>query len=1186
MSRSLFVIIAALFGLSLVGLSLASAEMPEVAMPEVAMPGEHRVMLEMHCYACHSGDKQEGQVRLDDLAFAITDIETAERWQKVLNVMNSGEMPPEDEKQPPNEMKTDFLDQLSNVMVAARRSLNDQQGVITMRRLNRREYKNTLKELLGVEMNVAELPSDTGTGGFDTGGSNLFMSANQFEQYQSLGLQALDEAFTRYLATAEQRKLHIETEESNDRISKNYQDQLDALQRATQWAEAVEQAAAKPENAVVVAQLRKAANNNHSLFLREWAKIAGAPAPENFGFKTVENNADKATRALGYAEKMGTGYMRPYHEHYLKQPHLESGAYLTISAGDMGNDNFSQLIPYNWPVGDYVVRVRLGHTPHSTPERRYIEFGTNPRNGKPLSTHAVAGTITEPEVIEIPFTLTKEHTERNDRTIFLREKGAHDHYLRTREIFNAGKAKNGIGPELAIWVDWFEIERTTGNQKPRTPELVKFGIGDNRQVGSVTAKGVNSVRFECETANEKVSNYVQAQQDARARATAWVKAVDEATANPENAAVVAEIREHSKSDAIFRRSWAMIPGAPSPESFGFQTAENNADKANRALGENWQKYHEYYLSRPALDQGAYLGTPTLHPAELALGFLQMPIPGDWTSGNFVFRVRIAAASDARPEQKFLEMGMHPRNGMVRATFEISGTMDQPQIVEMPFTLTKAITDAGDRTLFIREKGAWDNNEEGGRKRGEAIKRNGLGPEAVLWIDYMEIERVSDPAENAPGLAVLGIPLDDTETITEIKPAIQRFCAAAFRGPEPPASFVDKLAAIYDSQRQARVKHSVALKETLSIVLASPMFLYLAEPAPDGKRRELTGVELANRLAYFIWGAPPDELLLLLGKSNDLLKADVLAAQTTRLLNDPRSLDLVHGFVHQWLGMDRIDFFQVNRSLYPRFDDSTKLNARQEVFATFEYLLKHNAPLSDLLKADYVIINHLLADFYGIEGVQGDAFQKVSLPEKSPRGGLLGMAAIHFMGGNGEHTSPVERGAWVLRKLLNDPTPPAPANVPQIARLAGQVLTTRERLQMHQEEAQCASCHRKIDPVGFGLENFDAVGQWRTHDTYQVMDEQGKPVKGASKTWQIEAGAALHKGPAFQDFFELRNIIAARADDFATGFSAALIEYALGRPAGFRDEPLIEAMRTVAKEEHFGLRTFIHTLVQSEEFRTK
>ena len=917
-----------LSGLWLLGMTPSPSPAQTPAQTPPAVPNRHGTLLKEYCVGCHGPEKQKGKVRLDDLAFSLSNIETAERWQKVLNVMNAGEMPPEDEKQLPRGEKADFLDDLSNVMVAARRTLNDQQGVITMRRLNRREYKNTLRELLGVEINVAELPSDTGTGGFDTGGANLFMSANQFEQYQSLGFHALDEAFTCFLAANE--------------------------------------------------------------------------------------------------------------------------------------------------------------------------------------------------------------------------------------------------------------ERNAAHKVPKVTELVKFSVGDNRQVGSTTAKGVSKARFECETANEKVSKYVHEQTDARARANAWVKAVDEAAAKPENASIVAHLKSESKNDSIFRRSWSKIEGAPSPESFGFKTEENNADKANAALGSNWQTYHEYYLSRPHLDKGGYLGTPTMHPSVMALGFLQLPVPGEWTSGNFVFRVRLAATDDARPEQRFLEIGMHPRNGMVRATFEITGTIESPQIVEMPFTLTKSMTDAGDRTLFIREKGAWDNNEEGGRKRQEAVKRNGTGPEAVLWIDYMEVERLSDPAHTAPGLAALGVPLDDSSAVTEIKPALQRFCDLSFRGASPPTSFVDKLTEIYNTQRKAGVKHSVALKETLSVVLASPMFLYLAEPAPDGKRRTLSGVELANRLSYFIWGAPPDEELL----QADLEKADVLSAQTTRLLDDKRSGDLVHGFVNQWLGLDRINFFQVNRAMYPRFDDSTKLNAQNEVFATFDYLLKNNAPLSDLLQADYAILNHLLADFYDIEGVSGDGFQKVSLPANSPRGGLLGMAAIHFMGGNGERTSPVERGAWVLRKLLNAPPPPAPANVPQITRLAGKVLTTRERLQMHQEDPQCASCHRKIDPVGFGLENFDAVGQWRTQDTYQVMDEKGKPVKGASKTWQIETNAAFHNGPVFKDFFELRSIIASRSDDFAAGFSAALIEYALGRPIGFRDEPLLADMLAAAKKQELGVKAFIYALVTSKEFHTK
>ncbi|MEY5026197.1 MAG: hypothetical protein RLZZ244_1725 [Verrucomicrobiota bacterium] len=894
------------------------------------LDAKHRGLFENYCVSCHGPEKQKGKFRLDDLPLSITNLETAERWQKVLNQLNSGEMPPEGEKQLPNAAKTDFLDDLSNAMVAARRTLADQNGLITMRRLNRREYQNTLRDLLGVETPVAELPPDTGTGGFDTFGANLFLSSNQIEQYQSLGLRALDDAF-----------------------------------------------------------LRSAS-----------------------------------------------------------------------------------------PVG-----------------------------------------------------LQKQ----------------------------AGEAKDA-----------------------------EFVLNRNRQVDRIHAPGLTKVHYECEQGNAKVSDFVKWTIERRNQAEAWVKAFKEAAAKPENAALADKLRKEAKSEQALYEHWGKL-GAPSPKDFGFGLdGASGSDQALQARADYGQKYHEYYLGLSDLDRGAYLGCLIQHPAELALGFLQLPVPREWTSGHFIFRVRIGAAPNARPEQRFLEIGTHPRIGRVTSTFEVRGTIQDPQILEMPFSLTKDMTDNGDRMLFIREKGSWDNNEQGFRRRGEAAKRNGIGPEAVLWVDWMEIERVPDPAAASPGMKALGIPFEDSAKVSleDVRAALERFCAAAFRGMEPPASFLEKLTSLYDTQRQSGVRHGAALKETLSTVLASPMFLYLAEPVHDEKRHTLTGVELANRLSYFLWSAPPDETLLALGKSGELLQPEVLAKQTARLLESGRAEAFVHDFVHQWLGLDRLDFFQVNHLLYPRFDDATKLNARREIFETFAHLLKHNAPLSDLLKSDYVVVNHLLADFYGLEGVKGDAFQKVSLPAGSPRGGLLGMAAVHFMGGNGERTNPVERGAWVLRKLLNDPPPPAPANVPQLARLAGKVLSTRERMQAHQEDAQCASCHRKIDPLGFGLENFDAAGQWRTEDSYQLKDAKGKPVPDTLKTWPIEARATLHKGPSFADFFELRDLIASKSDAFAKGFSTALLEYALGRSVGFRDEPLLSSMCTKAKEERLGLRAFIHTLVASPEFRTK
>ena len=342
-----------------------------------------------------------------------------------------------------------------------------------------------------------------------------------------------------------------------------------------------------------------------------------------------------------------------------------------------------------------------------------------------------------------------------------------------------------------------------------------------------------------------------------------------------------------------------------------------------------------------------------------------------------------------------------------------------------------------------------------------------------------------------------------------------------------------------------------------------------------------------RLSYFLWSGPPDAELLQLAEQNKLHLPEVLRQQVDRLIADPRSDDFVAGFVHQWLDMERLDFFQFDVNLHRDFDESTRAATREEVYQSFAHLLRDSKDgrLGKLLKSDYVFVNGLLATYYGIDGVTGDEFRKIKLPADSPRGGLLGMAAIHAMGSDGVVSSPVERGAWVLRHLLNDPPPPAPPNVPQISRLEGQILTTRERLLAHQEEAQCASCHRKIDPIGFGLENFNAAGKWRTEDSYQARDGRGRGV-GKRKTWTIDASGAFHKGPGFNDYHELRDLIAKREEDFARGFTEHLIEYALGRPFGFTDEELANELVRAAQSKEFPVSEFIHDLVQSTSFQSK
>jgi hypothetical protein len=362
-------------------------------------------------------------------------------------------------------------------------------------------------------------------------------------------------------------------------------------------------------------------------------------------------------------------------------------------------------------------------------------------------------------------------------------------------------------------------------------------------------------------------------------------------------------------------------------------------------------------------------------------------------------------------------------------------------------------------------------------------------------------------------------------------------------------------------------------------LASPNFLYLSEPAVDASRRWLTLREFAVRLSYLLWGAPPDETLLSLARSKELAKPEVITAQVDRMLQDERSLEFSREFTRQWLGMDRLDFFQFNSKLFPTFDDSAKNAAKDEVYRTIELLIRENLPISHLLKSPFVVVNGLMANHYGISNITGDEFRKVPIPADSPRGGLLGMAAILAMGTNGEHTSPVERGVWVLKKVLNEPPPPAPANVAQLSRLESKLLTNRERLLAHQEQPQCAQCHRKIDPVGFGFENFDAVGLWRTKDQYEK--------KGVGKKeWDIDPAGAFYKGPAFRNYFELRDRIAGSPERIARSFTEALLQYGLGRPVGFSDDELVTSILQQAGQKQYAMREFILAVVRSQTFQSK
>ncbi len=865
-------------------------ETTSVAVPKVEFPEKHRAIFKAHCLDCHDSETREGKVDLETLPFRITTIEQAELWQKVLGAMNSGEMPPKDSEQPGNKEKADFLDDLSRTMVTARKVLSDSGGKITMRRLNKRDYQNSIESLLGVRLDQALLPDDGSSGDFDTVGASLFLSSDKFEQYLKLGRHAIDEFYERRAArTAKPFVYRVEPEKTlnvalRERVERNeeYNKRFEALDAE------LEKALALPENKGFKAQLdlRGGRERLYRQLDLHLDKLKGVPDPTDFGFKSYFNAAKFFPKAA------------PYDKHYASLPYNETGTWLQLT---MGSAKIVIAPPNDMPVGTYTVRIRAGVTEESPAFRHFLELGypsekelgRGQLNGFPLKALYVTGSPANPELIETQVAVGKD----TERQFAIRERQPAWGPLR-KYYFYPAMNRNGYGHEPSIWVDWVEIE----GPLPQTD--------------------------------------------------------------------------------------------PSP-------------------------LDEIYEANPA--------------------------------------------------------GSNPSN------------------------------------------------------------------------------------------------------LESVKTILYQFAVKVFREREPSPEFIDSLVDVFKNRLVVDKEFDLAIRTPLSMILASPRFLFMREPGQDAAPRALTDLELAVRLSYFLWSSPPDAQLLALAEKKQLRDPDNLRRQVDRLIQAPKAHHFVSGLAHQWLDMKRLDFFQFDAREHREFDESTRAAAREEVYQSILHLLrsKDQGQLQNLLKSDYVVVNGLMAAHYGLEGVVGDHYRKVSLPEDSPRGGFLGMAAINAMGSNGTESSPVERGAWVLRHLLHSPPPPAPANVPQLSRLDGKPLTKREKLAAHMEEAQCASCHRKIDPIGFGLENFTAAGKWREKDS------SGK------RTHKINPSGAFHDGPAFADFFELRELIATKhQEDFARGFTEALIEYGLGRPFGFTDEDLALGIMSSAKNKNYALREFVHALVQAKQFQSK
>jgi mono/diheme cytochrome c family protein len=361
------------------------------------------------------------------------------------------------------------------------------------------------------------------------------------------------------------------------------------------------------------------------------------------------------------------------------------------------------------------------------------------------------------------------------------------------------------------------------------------------------------------------------------------------------------------------------------------------------------------------------------------------------------------------------------------------------------------------------------------------------------------------------------------------------------------------------------------------ILVSPKFLFRFESQPATAAENtpylISDLELASRLSFFLWSSIPDDELLNVAERKNLRKAGVLQQQVRRMLSDSRSQALVENFAGQWLFIRNAAVHQPSPEVLFHFDDNLRTAFERETQLFFESIIRENRSVIDLLDADYTFLNGRLARHYGIPGVHGERFRRVSLAPDSPRRGLLGKGSILMTTSYPNRTSPVIRGKWILENLLGAPPPPPPPNVPELKddRDPRKVLPMREQMAAHRKNPVCAGCHAQMDQLGFSLENFDGIGEWR--DVY---------ASGA----RVDASAELPDGTKFSGPGELRQVLRRRSDEFLTTISERLLTYALGRGLDASDAPVIRKIKRDTARDHHRFESMIQAVARSAPFQMR
>lgn len=401
--------------------------------------------------------------------------------------------------------------------------------------------------------------------------------------------------------------------------------------------------------------------------------------------------------------------------------------------------------------------------------------------------------------------------------------------------------------------------------------------------------------------------------------------------------------------------------------------------------------------------------------------------------------------------------------------------------------------------------------------------------------------------------------------------ISQFLPRAYRRPAAPDE-VARYVALFDQAIAQKKTPTQAFRLLFKAVLLSPNFLFRIEAEKPGETKpyRVSDLELASRLSFFLWASIPDPELSTIAAKGKLSDPAVFSAQVKRMLADPKGRAISDEFAGQWLQLRKLEHARPSTEFFPTFTDSLKSAMENETLMVFDALRAENRSILTLLDADFTYVNQPLAEHYGIPGVKGTQMQRVTLKPEQRRGGLLGMGSVLAMTSHTFRTSPTQRGKYVLEVLLGTPPPPPPDNVSQIEEggKAGEVKTIRELLAQHAHQESCASCHARIDPLGFGLDQYDAIGRWRESTKEQPLD----------------TGGVLPSGEKFNGPGELKTVLMAKREKFAENLCAQMLSYALGRQLRPYDKPVVKEIAAKLAKDQYRFSTLVLEVVNSFPFQ--